>query len=99
LQNQLRELLKAEKLVYLKRVDLTVGGDSGRGHFRIMLKVFLQFRSNKPTSRIFQIARVCYAKDKIDGLKKTVINPIAWDLKMFWKASILLCSSILKQET
>jgi hypothetical protein len=81
LQNQLRELLKAEEVRDLKRVDLTVGGDSGGGHFRMMLKVLLRYRSGKTTSRIFQIASVCFAKDKISVFKKTVIDPIGVGLK------------------
>jgi len=76
IQHQLKNIVTAEQLVGLKRVDLTIGGDRGGGKFRMALKVLLRF-SDKPTiSKVFQIASVSPSKDDLSVLRSTVIEPI-----------------------
>ena len=82
LQHQVNVIIKPEDLGDLKRVDLAVGGDSGGGFFRTMLKDLFRFNSKQSTSRIFQIASVSYSKDDIEVFKKTVLDAIGNSLKL-----------------
>ena len=66
----------------LERVDYTVGGDDGKGRFRMITKLILRYSDGKPPLyRLFQIASVDYAKDDIAVLRNTVLSPIGASLK------------------
>ncbi len=61
IQHQLKNMVTAEQLIGLSRVDFMIGWDHGAGKFHMALKVLLHF-SHKPTiSFIFQIASVSHS--------------------------------------
>jgi len=82
LQSQISMIIRPEDLAGLQKVDIAVGGDSGGGFFRMMLKVLFRFNSKPSVSRIFQIASVSYSKDDIEVFQRTVLNAIGMSLKL-----------------
>ncbi len=66
----------------IKSVGYTVGGDHGKGCFRMILKLILRYDSSKPPLyKLFQIGNVDYAKDLINVLHNTILTPIWVSLK------------------
>ena len=68
-----QNILSMENVQDLECVDYTVGGDHGKGRFRMILKVILRYSDNKPPFyKLFLIACVDYSEDGIDVLCHTV---------------------------
>jgi hypothetical protein len=59
LQHYSRFIFSREVLNDVLRVDITIGGDHGKGWFRMMLKMIFRYSSDKqPFSENFQVANM-----------------------------------------
>jgi hypothetical protein len=82
LQHVMPRVLSNDDVVGIKSVDYTVGGDHGKGCFRMIMKLILRYDSSKPVLyKLFHIGNVDYAKDSLDVLHDTVLTPIGASLK------------------
>jgi hypothetical protein len=82
LQNQASKMLQNEDFCRLISVELAVGGNSGGGYFRMMLKVLFHLNDITNASHIFQSTSMSFLKDVIKILKRTVLDRIGSSLKL-----------------
>jgi hypothetical protein len=67
LQHQIAHIITGDDLKELQHVDFTVGGDHGKGRFRMILKMLLRYSNKESFSRLFQIASIEHSKDDIES--------------------------------
>jgi hypothetical protein len=82
LQHQIVHIITGGDLKELQHVDLTVGGDHGKGRFCMILKMILRYSNKESFSRLFQIASIEHSKDDIEILQNTVLKPIGEELRL-----------------
>jgi hypothetical protein len=81
LKHQIAHIITADDVKNLQHEDFTVGGDHGKGRFRMTFKMLLRYSDKQSVSKLFQIASVEYSKDDIVILNSTVLKPFGEGLK------------------
>jgi hypothetical protein len=81
LKHQIAHIITADDVKNLQHLDFTVGGDHGKGRFRMTFKMLLRYSDKQSASKLFQIASVEYSKDDIVILNSTVLKPVGEGLK------------------
>jgi hypothetical protein len=76
LQHYAKFIFSRELLNGVSGIDITIGGDHGKGRFWMLKLAVRYLTSKKPFLEIFQVANIDYGKDDITVIKDTVLNPI-----------------------
>ena len=79
LKHEVNSVLSHYDFIHLKHVDVVIGGDHGKGHFCMVIKLLLHYKDeSKPTKDfVFQNGQIESTKDSLEVLKKSIGFPIA----------------------
>jgi hypothetical protein len=89
-------MVDPEKLQFLKRLDIVIGGDHGGAKFRMTMKVNFRLSEKESVPYLTQLARISFSKDDTEILNDTVFQHIGEGLRLIAEGGCFIVTAGLE---